>query len=72
MKEYAGYTMKDEPLRYETSYSERKAKLPVYATEEKIRKCSCGSRLVLLYYDAKIDGYGREIHGKKCPKCGKN
>ncbi len=72
MKEYAGYAIKNEPLRYEISYGGRKTKLPVYATEDKIRKCSCGSKLALLYYDAKIGGYGREIHGKKCPECGKN
>lgn len=71
MKQYIGYIEKESPLRYEVKENEINKPLPVYATDEKIKRCKCGSKLVLLYYEASTNGK-KEIHGKKCPECGNN
>ena len=52
MKQYIGYIEKESPLRYEVKENEINKPLPVYATDEKIKRCKCGSKLVLLYYEA--------------------
>ena len=71
MKQYIGYIEKESPLRYEVKENEINKPLPVYATDEKIKRCKCGSKLVFLYYEASTNGK-KEIHGKKCPECGNN
>lgn len=63
MKQYIGYIEKESPLRYEVKENEINKPLPVYATDEKIKRCKCGSKLVLLYYEASTNGK-KEIHGK--------
>ena len=63
MKQYIGYIEKESPLRYEVKENEINKPLPVYATDEKIKRCKCGSKLVLLYYEANTNGK-KEIHGK--------
>ena len=63
MKQYIGYIEKESPLRYEVKENEINKPLPVYATDEKIKRCKCGSKLVLLYYEASTN-VKKEIHGK--------
>lgn len=63
MKQYIGYIEKESPLRYEVKENEINKPLQGYATDEKIKRCKCGCKLVLLYYEASTNGK-KEIHGK--------
>lgn len=63
MKQYIGYIEKESPLRYKVKENEINKPLPVYATDEKIKRCKCRSKLVLLYYEASANGK-KEIHGE--------
>lgn len=78
MKNFDGYILKQNPLRYEVSTEKlkehKKMPLSVYMVKNKVKRCECGEKLILLYYMIKKEGIGsnREIQGKKCPCCGKN